>query len=404
MNIEFMRFIDRCVGSLVCFIFSFINSLHSLFSKKQISIKKILFIELSEMGSTILGFPMFMEVKSGYPDADLHFLTFHKNRCAVDILSFFRTENIWTLNNDTLCSFLLNTIKLVKIYRKIGVDTVIIMEPFSRFTVIFSKLCGINRIVGFTAHNMEGLYMGNLLTHPVPFNSSIHMKDNYIALFRSLSITDISSFYIKQPVSNVDNFIPLWKTSKDSLDSIRQKLKKYHHTFNNNYKIILLKVGGGLLPTRKWPLDNFIALAKKMLSSENICICIVGLEEDEHDAKIIKEILNTSLCINLTGKTSINELMDLFNLADLLITNDGGPAHFASMTTIPSIVFFGPETPALFKPLSKNCYPLYSKFYCSPCLSVFNKRKTDCMDNVCIKNIQVETVFELALDILSKNS
>jgi len=44
----------------------------------------------------------------------------------------------------------------------------------------------------------------------------------------------------------------------------------------------------------------------------------------------------------------------LFYRASLLITNDGGPVHFSALTPIPSIVFFGPETPVLYGSLAKN--------------------------------------------------
>jgi ADP-heptose:LPS heptosyltransferase len=41
----------------------------------------------------------------------------------------------------------------------------------------------------------------------------------------------------------------------------------------------------------------------------------------------------------------------LFHAADLLITNDGGPGHFATLTPIQTMVFFGPETGKLYGPL-----------------------------------------------------
>ena len=41
----------------------------------------------------------------------------------------------------------------------------------------------------------------------------------------------------------------------------------------------------------------------------------------------------------------------LYTLSELLITNDSGPAHFASMTPITVITLFGPETPLLFRAL-----------------------------------------------------
>ncbi|PIT93873.1 hypothetical protein COU00_02030, partial [Candidatus Falkowbacteria bacterium CG10_big_fil_rev_8_21_14_0_10_43_11] len=88
------------------------------------------------------------------------------------------------------------------------------------------------------------------------------------------------------------------------------------------------------------------------------------------------------------------ELIDLYNIADVLVTNDSGPAHFASLTPIKNFVFFGPETPKLYAPLGKNTHIFYSDFPCSPCLSAFNHRHTSCKDNKCLLVISVEEVYQ----------
>ena len=70
---------------------------------------------------------------------------------------------------------------------------------------------------------------------------------------------------------------------------------------------------------------------------------------------------------------------------------DGGSAELAALTDVHIMVFFGPETPALYRPLAApgRCHVLYSHYGCSPCVSAFNQRKTDCTDNLCLKTIDV---------------
>jgi ADP-heptose:LPS heptosyltransferase len=99
-------------------------------------------------------------------------------------------------------------------------------------------------------------------------------------------------------------------------------------------------------------------------------------------------------CIDFTNQTSFKDLFDLLNLADLLITADGGPGHFAALTSIKSVVFFGPETPVLYAPLGKNVSCLFAGFACSPCLSAYNHRKTSCTDPKCMKAISVDSAFQ----------
>ena len=95
------------------------------------------------------------------------------------------------------------------------------------------------------------------------------------------------------------------------------------------------------------------------------------------------------------------ELITLLHSASLLITNDGGPGHFASLTPIPSIIFFGPETPDLYGPLGEKAVCFYESLPCSPCLTAYNHRKSPCDgNNVCLKAIGPEEVFEKACELL----
>ena len=92
----------------------------------------------------------------------------------------------------------------------------------------------------------------------------------------------------------------------------------------------------------------------------------------------------------------------LFHRASLLVTNDGGPGQFAALTPIPSIVFFGPEPPALYGSLGANAHVFYESFACSPCLTAYNHRRSPCDgDNQCLKQIGTAGVLAKARELLS---
>lgn len=79
----------------------------------------------------------------------------------------------------------------------------------------------------------------------------------------------------------------------------------------------------------------------------------------------------------------------------MMITNDSGPAHFSSLTNLRTFIFYGPETPQLYGPLSKNSIAIYSSFSCSPCVSAFNHRKSPCNNNKCLKEITVNEAYSI---------
>ena len=104
-------------------------------------------------------------------------------------------------------------------------------------------------------------------------------------------------------------------------------------------------------------------------------------------------------CLNFAGMTSLAELTALYAVSSFMLTNDSGPAHFASVTDMPIFVLFGPETPAIYGPLG-NMTPIYAGLACSPCVSATNHRKSACNDNVCLQVITVEQVFQILRPVL----
>jgi ADP-heptose:LPS heptosyltransferase len=166
-------------------------------------------------------------------------------------------------------------------------------------------------------------------------------------------------------------------------------------------KLVLIYPGGGILPIRAWPLNYYRDLSKNLIQ-RGYAVAVIGLEADKHLAAEIRSFCNHPACIDLTGYTkSVHELMLVFHLAALLITNDGGPGHFAAMTPVPSIILYGPETPELYGPVDEKAEIFYEPLPCSPCLTAYNHRHSPCDgDNLCLKQITPEQVLVKALRIL----
>ena len=79
----------------------------------------------------------------------------------------------------------------------------------------------------------------------------------------------------------------------------------------------------------------------------------------------------------------------------MLVTNDSGPAHFAALTRIHEVVFFGPEIPDRYRPLSTNLDVIHTGYSCSPCIGPLNQRRSPCNDNLCLKSINIEEIVAL---------
>jgi ADP-heptose:LPS heptosyltransferase len=357
------------------------------------------------MGSIVLAYPAIAQLKIMYPNAKLYFLTFKQIEDGIKIFDIIPKENIFTIDSNSTLSLIKDTITFIKMSRKKQIDTAISFEMFARYSIILSYLSGAKRRVGFFKYYQEGLYIGDLLSHKVSYNPHIHTAYSFIALVLSLQfskeVTPLTKFKIDKELIK----IPKIYSKEADIQHIWNKLKSINGEVNSSKKLIIVNPNASkLISIRRWPLDNYISLVRKLIDNEDIYIPIIGLMSEREDAQYICDHIKNARVLDLTGKTSLNELIHLFNIGNILITNDSGPAHFASLTDIHTAVFFGPETPSLYGPLSANHTIFYSHYACSPCVSAYNQRLSPCKDNVCLKVINPDHVYHVICDILLKKN
>ena len=399
MKVETQRRIDYYVGTIICRVFSIY---YKIFKKQPRPLKpqRILIILLSEMGALVLGYPMFQRLKEKYPGAALHIMLFEKNREVVELLGIIPPENIIAINDRSLPVFARTALSALSQMRRLNLDAVIDCELFSRISSILSFMSGAAIRVGFHPHTQEGLYRGNFMSRPVPYNPYIHISQQFLTLVDAIdSTTDPRA---KRLPADDKLEIPAMSFESGEIEDARRRLLEKAPAIGEK-KIVLIYPGGGLLPIRAWPLDYYCSLAEALLE-RGFAVCVIGLAEDKPVARTIMSHTQSDSCVDLTGYTrTIRQLMRIFHLASLLITNDGGPGHFAAMTPVPTIIFYGPETPQLYGPIDGKAQNLFLGLSCSPCVTAYNHRNSPCDgDNQCLKMITPEEVLSKALEILEK--
>jgi ADP-heptose:LPS heptosyltransferase len=185
------------------------------------------------------------------------------------------------------------------------------------------------------------------------------------------------------------------------VESVRRKLSSAGANLDDDTVVIINPNSSDIFPLRKWPLKHYAQLCRQLLNNIPQCILVItGVTAEKEDAKYILEQVQSPRCIDFTGKTSFRELLALYSIAAAMVTNDSGPAHFASLLSLPTIVLFGPETPRLYSPIGKQHKALYARFSCSPCVSVYNGKKSPCQENRCLISISPEVVFDKVLALL----
>ena len=193
ISVNTMRAIDHWVGVPLCALMSPVVVLMDLakgiFTRGPQAPKKLLFIELSEMGSAILVDPAMRNAEAR--GAELFFLIFKSNQASLTLLNTVKPENIFTIDASSLRTLLVDTIAFLIKARMRGIDTVVDLELFSRFTALLTGLCGARRRVGYHIFHGEGLWRGTMLTRKVHYNPHIHITKNFFSLIHAAFATEI---------------------------------------------------------------------------------------------------------------------------------------------------------------------------------------------------------------------
>ena len=407
MNVDTMRAIDHYAGVPLALATTLVKKTYDFFvPPEQKKPKNVLLIELSEMGSAILVDPAMRKLKENI-EGELYFVIFSKNKVSLQLLGTVKEENIYTIDESGLVPLAQTSLDFLKWCREKEIDSVIDLELFSRFTALLTGVSGAVNRVGFHAFHNEGLYRGDLLTHKVAYNPHQHISKNFIALVDALLSEKQELPFTKRIIPDDEIQIAKVEISDEEQADVHAIIKTYYEDFDKekHHVVLVNSNASDLLPQRRWDRENYGEVIKKILAyNEDVIVLLTGAPAEKDGAQLLTNYVNDARCINFAGGVKFLQLPALYSVSAFMLTNDSGPAHFASITDMHTFVIFGPETPALYGSLGPTT-PIFAGMSCSPCVSASNHRKTPCSDNQCIKIITPDWVFntlKFKLDELSK--
>jgi ADP-heptose:LPS heptosyltransferase len=384
---------------LVCAILSFVRRFSSLPDSGNIPCKptKILFVKFAEQGSTVLAYHAICRAIEMVGRENVYFLVFQENRFVLDVMHLIPEENVITVGHKNILDAALHALYALQKIRALRIDAAIDLEFFSRSSAALTYLSGAGSRVGFHTFFGEGPYRGDLMTHRLLYNPYIHTSQNFQLMVEALSQAPgrLPTFAGKIPAA--DAVSPKFVASPAVRQEVQAIVQRESGRPGEPSLILLNPNASDLLPLRKWPTDRYVELARRLLERfSDVSVVMTGAPDEAGSIARVAAQVGSPRCFSLAGKTTLPQLLVLYTLAELLITNDSGPAHFASMTPITVITLFGPETPLLFRALTPLAIPIYMQLPCSPCVNAYNNRQSVCRDNICMKSITVDHVFEVA--------
>src|SRR5271157_3347813 len=219
MKLRTMRAVDYWIGIPLCFLCTQVVRLLGKPPGPE-KPRRVLFIELSEMGSTVIANPALQKAKDAL-NAEIFFLIFERNVDSLRLLPTIPEANIVTIRETGLVTLALDSIRFLRWARKAKIDTVVDLELFSRYSALLTGLCGAKRRVGFHRFQSEGLYRGEMMTHRVGYNSHIHMAKNFVCMVNALLAAGPEAPYSKTHVSDEEIRVPIQPVTEEAKEHVR---------------------------------------------------------------------------------------------------------------------------------------------------------------------------------------
>lgn len=310
--------------------------------------ERILIRSSNWLGDAVMSVPGVRAIKLGHPGAHVAVLTPEK------------LADVWKLvaEVDEVIAFppptgsglkrkgsgLLHLFKVARLVRGRGFGMAVVL-PNSLRTGLEVWLARIPRRAGYPGHAPRSAFLNQVLTTTRDAGPPVHQVHHYLALAEF-----VGGRVVPDPTFGFPT--PSRRAAGSSEDPVR----------------IAVCAGAEYGPAKQWLPDRYAEVVRHAGESIACRWRLVGTAKDRAVAEQISSLAgNPANVENLCGQTTLAGLIALLRESDLLVTNDTGTMHLASLLGVRTVAIFGSTEPALTGPLGCGHTVLRKQVECSPC-------------------------------------
>ncbi|MEK7206536.1 MAG: lipopolysaccharide heptosyltransferase II [Pseudomonadota bacterium] len=232
----------------------------------------------------------------------------------------------------------------------------------------------------------------------VPFVARARVRTGFLGELRYGLLNDARRLDKKKLPRTIDRFVALALAPGEALQAIpnprlvadaanaRAALARLGRELPQA-PVLGLCPGAEYGPAKRWPAEYFAEVAKTKLA-EGWEVWLFGSDKD---VPVTNEIqaLTQGRCLDLGGKTTLAEVIDLMSLTRAVVSNDSGLMHVAAALDRSVIALYGSSDPHHTPPMSAKAQVLYLALSCSPCF----KRECPLKHLKCLRDLAPDQVL-----------
>ncbi len=309
------------------------------------------------LGDSIISMPAVRAIKAGRPDAHITIAAPEKIAAAWKLVP--EVDEVIRLTSASLFS-------VVRLIRPEAPFDAAVLFPNSLRVALEVWLAGVPRRIGYRGHHRRWL-LNQIISEPSKRGPIEHQVYRYLQIARELGgSTELAPVRMHLPRAK-----PNGATAK-----------------------IGLCPGAEYGPAKRWLPERFAEVAVAVSAQRPVQWILFGTSGDTESGAIIEGAL-AAKCVNRIGKTTLQELIAELSECALLLTNDTGTMHLATILGVPVVAIFGSTEPRLTGPLGSGHHVIRHHVECSPCFL------RECpIDFRCMKAVTVDEVVDSVSSLL----
>src|SRR5436190_7576838 len=316
------------------------------------------------LGDVVMSVPAVRAIKTGRPDAHITIAAPYKVAAMWKLVS--EVNEIVPLPNKSL----LATVRSIRLKSHFDVA---ILFPNSLRVALEIWLSEIPRRVGYRGH-FRSCLLNQMIPEPPRRETIEHQAVRYLWIAQEAGAEMPDA---QPPTLNAQ------LAGSNQLSTINHQPLK-----------IGVCPGAEYGPAKRWLPERFAEVAAAVSAKLSVQWILFGTSKDITVGETIVQTLGDS-CVNRIGQTTLEQLIDELRKCRLLLTNDTGTMHLASLLGVSTVAIFGSTDPRLTGPLGDCHIIVRHQVECSPCFL----RKCP-IDFRCMKAVGVDEVTDAVLSIL----
>ena len=301
--------------------------------------KNILVIDFGQMGDVVLSLPALAAVRQRFPRARVTVAVGKPGRQVVELSG--SADEVLVVDRVALRDgfaplSVVRVLSVVQEVRRRKFDFVIDLHSLSE-TNLLGYLSGAPRRLYSRRPGRSLDFLSNFRPVPPTEDFSKHAVERYLDVLAPLKVGEVSR-------------VPRLPLKDEAGRAVEQLFRK--SKVGRDAPLVGVFPGAGH-PSRRWPLERFAELAKRLADSDGLHTALFIGPEELPQSKQIRSAFPTATTMSVE-KLDIPQLASALARTSVLVSNDTGPVHIAAAVGTPTVVLVGRDGPNGYEPVGRG--------------------------------------------------